>query len=135
MNYESENPRERAMYVLLRRREVQREMYACFFLGKQLVLGSMRVYKTKGALSARLNDYILRNGRLRDTNEAKAIVQELKDVGILEIRSISDNSAKFPYNIKGLDIEQAKKIETMTLSTDKEMIDLAVNILEGIKNM
>ena len=133
MKYEQANPRERVMYVLLRSREVQKEMYACFFLGKQLVIGTRRVYKTKSALSARINDYILCNGRLRSTDEAKAIVQELKDVGILEIRGLSDNTARFPYNIKGLDEDQAKKIETMTLSTDKEMIDLAINILEGIK--
>ena len=60
-------------------------------------------------------------------------IDGLIEKGLIEIRKLNDVSPLFPYNIIK-DKEVADRIAKMIASSDSELFDLALNIVEEIKN-
>ena len=69
---------------------------------------------------------------LKSKTAAEKIMKDLETTGMLEIRKIGDRSPKFPFNKPNIEKEQAEKFSKMLDASDKEMVDLAISILEKI---
>lgn len=74
--------------------------------------------------------YEEKNKKLKES--AKKVITDLESTGMLEIRRIGDRSPKFPFNKPNIDKEQAEKFSKMLDASDKEMVNLAITILEKI---
>jgi len=127
-------------------RNMDRRKWGIFFLGSQLCLGQKRIYVHRKVARKRIMENIMWSVIERTKEHpygipvslqvkierANNIIDELEKSGVLEFRKIGDRGAKFPKNIKGIDLAQAEKFEKMLDAPDDEMCKLAITVLENI---
>jgi hypothetical protein len=133
---EKTNIQKEVISSLLRKSDAQ-EKWGIYNLGVRVNVGKSRIYNSKGMARRRLidttcgTDYIAYSKEYKETKEK--VIDDLIEKGLIEIRKLNDVSPLFPYNIIK-DKEMADRIAKMVASSDGELFDLALTIVEGIKN-
>lgn len=148
MTIKVENGAEKEIISLLLHRSDPQDKWGIYNLGVRINVGKARIYKSRGMARRRLidttwiadkyltglpsrADYIEFNKVYNKTKEK--IIDGLIEKGLIEIRKLNDVSPLFPYNIIK-DKEVADRIAKMIASSDGELFDLALTIVEEIKN-
>lgn len=146
---EKTNIQKEVISSLLRKSDAQ-EKWGIYNLGVRVNVGKSRIYNSKGMARRRLidttwlpyqwsvtlraqhgTDYIAYSKEYKETKEK--VIDDLIEKGLIEIRKLNDVSPLFPYNIIK-DKEMADRIAKMVASSNGELFDLALTIVEGIKN-
>ena len=141
-------------------RNYHRDKWAIFFLGSQLSMGKTRIYASRGTALKRIVDEIApypvqvpyprftnykdpayTEFREKQDKENKLARQKGKDIAeklieskMLEIRKLGDRSPRFPHNVADLPKEQADRLVQMLDAPDKEMVNLAITVLQNMNN-
>lgn len=148
MSVKVENGAEKEIISILLHRSDPSEKWGIYNLGVRVNVGTARIYNSRGMARRRLIDttyiqdkYLTGLPSRTDYKTYSEAYKEIKEKtidgliekGLIEIRKLNDVSPLFPYNIIK-DKEMADRIAKMIASSDSELFDLALNIVEEIKN-
>lgn len=134
--------------ILMRKGDAQ-DKWGIYNLGVRINVGKSRIYNSRGMARRRLietshlpGEYTINLRKQYDDYTSfdkdykkikENIIDDLIESGVIEIRKLNDVSPLFPYNIIK-DKETADRIAKMIASSDGELFNLALTIVEEIKN-
>lgn len=119
-------------------RERSKDKYGIFFLGVQLDIGKTKLYRHYHTAKRKVVEQTIWHlpASTATSNLYKCgeeVIDKLEKSGLLEIKKLGDRSARFPYNLTEISKEQADKFVSMLDASDREIVNMAVTILEKIK--